>query len=108
MLELGNHVVINHRRRPAGQYLMWIAFALILCIPATVLAQSLDLLRAYQRFEEAKAANDLPAALTSGRRALQLTEATPDRDPLQLLDMLRSLAEVSARAGRDQDATQLY
>jgi esterase/lipase superfamily enzyme len=71
-------------------------------------AQSPDLQRTYQRFEAAKAANDLPAALKYGRVALHLTEADPSADSRDLFDLERSLAEVEARAGEDGEALRLY
>ncbi|HEX7416887.1 MAG TPA: tetratricopeptide repeat protein, partial [Steroidobacteraceae bacterium] len=79
-----------------------------LTLPGIAAAQSIALQRAYERFEEAKAANDLPGALESGRRALMLTETAAERDDRQLIDVLRSLGEVLARAGLNAEALQDY
>jgi esterase/lipase superfamily enzyme len=68
----------------------------------------MDLQHAYERFEGSKASGDVAAALESGRRALALTEAAPERDDRQLMDVLRSLGEVLAKAGQSTEALQDY
>lgn len=85
-----------------------LACALALLAPAVAAAQSAELLLTYQKFEQARAANDFPAAETYGRRALVAAESAPDTDPQALIDLLRSLAEVSAKAGDDPQALQFY
>jgi esterase/lipase superfamily enzyme len=85
-----------------------LACVLTLLAPALAVAQSAQLLQAYQKFEEAKAANDYPAAEVYGRRALVEAESAPGSDPHDLIDLLRGLGEVSAAAGDDQQAVQFY
>ncbi len=82
------------------------ALVLALLIPATALAQSADLLRAYQSFESAMAANRVQEALERGNRAVQLTEAEGDRE--SLIGLLRSLGDFSAQSGQDERAAQYY
>jgi len=85
-----------------------LACVLTLLAPAVAEAQSAQLLQAYQKFEEAKAANDFAAAEVYGRRALVAAESPPGSDPHDLIDLLRSLGEVAADAGDDQQAVQFY
>jgi len=101
---------VRHKVGPAvrPRVVALLAFALAALAPAVGAAQSAELLLTYQKFEQAKAAADFPAAETYGRRALVLAESAADTDPRELIDLLRSLAEVSARAGDDQQALQLY
>lgn len=79
-----------------------------LCAPAIGAAQSIELLNAWQGFEQARASNDLPAALQQGRRALQLTEASPDTDPAALIDILSGLGAVLLQSGDDDEALGIY
>ena len=61
------------RRNATFLCLTVLAGALGLAAPAAVLAQSADLLRAYQSFESAKAANKVSEALKAGDVAVKLT-----------------------------------
>ncbi|HEY3729839.1 MAG TPA: alpha/beta hydrolase [Steroidobacteraceae bacterium] len=79
-----------------------------LLLPVLTRAQSADVLRDYQQFEQARAAGDFQAAERYGRSALVATESNPATDPKDLVDLLRRLGEVSARAGDDQQAVQFY
>jgi esterase/lipase superfamily enzyme len=83
-----------------------LAWALLLLAPAVVLAQSADLLRAYQNFETAKAANKAADALKYGNDALKLTEQGGDRQGL--IELLRNLGDFAAQSGEDQAAVQYY
>jgi esterase/lipase superfamily enzyme len=101
--------VARHRRRTAAQpWIELLGCALALLGPPVVSAQSAQVLLTYQKFEQAKAANDFAAAEIYGRRALVALEGTPDADPQELSDLLRSLGEVSAKAGDDQQAVLFY
>jgi len=77
---------------------------LLIAAPGVVPAQSLDLLRAYQNFEAAKAAGKVQEALKYGNDALKLTEAGGDRE--SLIELLRNLGEFFAQAGEDVPARQ--
>ena len=96
------------RRTAARAAIGLLAGALTLLSPRVVTAQSAELLLTYQKFEQARAASDFPAAEGYGRRALVAAESAPDTDPQELIDLLRSLGEVSAKAGDDQQAVQFY
>ncbi len=82
------------------------AWIFALWAPAVVLAQSVELLQAYQNFEAAKAANKIPDALRYGNDALKLEEAGGDKQ--NLIGLLRSLGEFSAQAGYDVEASKYY
>jgi esterase/lipase superfamily enzyme len=99
--------------QPAGGSAARLRVALLsavlpLLAPAVGLAQSAQLPLAYQKFEQAREANDFTAAEAYGRSALAAAESTPGIDPRELSDLLRSLGEVSAQAGDDQQALQFY
>jgi len=83
-----------------------LACALALTVPAMVLAQSADLLRAYQNFETAKAANKVPEALKYGNEAVKLTEDGGDKQ--SVIELLRNLGDFAAQAGQDQPAAEYY
>jgi esterase/lipase superfamily enzyme len=110
MINSGNYPRLGrHSRRTAARHrVVLLACALPLLAPAVALAQSAQLLLTYQKFEQAKEVNDFPAAEAYGRSALVATESTPGSDPHDLIDLLRSLGEVSAKAGDDQQAVQCY
>jgi esterase/lipase superfamily enzyme len=86
--------------------IVWLAWLLLLWAPATVLAQSAELLQAYQNFEAAKASNKIPEALKYGNDALKLEEAGGDEQ--NLIGLLRSLGEFAAQAGYDAEASKYY
>jgi esterase/lipase superfamily enzyme len=71
-------------------------------------AQSVELLQAFGAFETARASGDDTTAIERGDQALALLEAQPQPDPQELADLLRSLAEVNAAAGRLPRALALY
>jgi esterase/lipase superfamily enzyme len=95
---------VQSRARRGLQLLLWSA---ALWAPVLALAQSADLLRSYQNFEAARAANDVQAALDYGSEALKLTEAEGS-DSEQLSGLLRSLGDFCAQAGQDALALQYY
>jgi esterase/lipase superfamily enzyme len=76
-----------------------------LAAPPLVAAQSADLLRAYQRFETAKAAKQTADALQSGEEALRLAEAD-GTDPQYRVELLRSLGDYAAQRGEDDRAVR--
>jgi esterase/lipase superfamily enzyme len=80
----------------------------LLLLPASLMAQSTPLPLAYKRFQEARDANDLPAAEAYGHSALVALEDTAGSDPHDVISLLRSLAEVSVQAGDDAQGRQLY
>jgi len=85
----------------------WLAPALLLSAPHAVLAQSAELVRAYQGFEAAKEANHVQEALNYGNTALQLLE--PDADDRQaLIELLRTLGEFASQAHEAQLAEQYF
>ena len=99
--------------QPAGRSFARLRVALLaavlaLLVPDVGLAQSAQLLLTYQKFEQAREANDFTAAEAYGRSALALARSSPGTDPHELVDLLRSLGDVSAKAGDDQQALQCY
>jgi len=79
---------------------------LALASPAAILAQSPEVVRAYQNLEAAKAAGRPADALKAGDEAVRLTEEGADKESLAAL--LRSLGDYAAQVGEDQPATQYY
>jgi esterase/lipase superfamily enzyme len=84
--------------------LLWVA-ALVLA-PWSTRAQSIEQLRAYQNFENAKAANKTSAALKLGKEAVRLTEGAGDKQ--ELIEMLRNVGDYAAQAGSDEQANEYY
>jgi esterase/lipase superfamily enzyme len=107
MFQLGIFQMLRlPRRRNAALSLQGLAFALALMAPAVTLAQSTALLRAYQDFESAKAADKVADALRSGDEAVRLTEDGGDTQ--SLVDLLRNLGDFAAQAGEDEAAARYY
>jgi esterase/lipase superfamily enzyme len=108
MVELRVFQVLRppRRRNAARRCLKGVAFALVLWAPTLALAQSADLLRAYQNFEAAKAANKVADALNYGNDALRITEKGEDQQ--SLIELLRNLGDFAAQAGEDQPAARYY
>ncbi len=106
------HKGMDGRARCIG----WLAWLLAVLLPGAAVAQAIgpsvdqpvELPLLYQKFEQAREANDFPAAEVYGRRALVATESSPTADRHDLIDLLRSLGEVSAKAGDDPQALQFY
>jgi esterase/lipase superfamily enzyme len=84
--------------------LLWVA-ALVLA-PWSTRAQSIEQLRAYQNFENAKAANKTAAALKLGKEAVRLTEGAGDKQ--ELIELLRNVGDYAAQAGSDEQANEYY
>jgi len=74
--------------------------------PCLALGQSADQVRAYQKFEGAKASNRTAEALASGKEAIRLTEAGGDN--AVLIELLLSVADYAAQAGDDEQAATYY
>ena len=108
MIEPGIFQVLPRpvRRNGAFLWLTVLAGALMLAAPARVPAQSADLLRAYQKFESAKAANKVSEALKVGEVAVKLTEEGGDRQGV--IELLRNLGDFAAQAGEDRPAAEYY
>jgi esterase/lipase superfamily enzyme len=70
-------------------------------------AQSVELVRAYQNFEIAKADNQVAQALNYGEEALRL-QVADDSDAQDRIKLLRSLGEYAAQAVEDARALQYY
>jgi esterase/lipase superfamily enzyme len=83
-----------------------LACLLVLVFPVGAFAQSADLLRANQRLEEARAAGDVPAALSRGDEAVRLATAANDTQGLD--DLLRSLGGLAAQTGDDARAARYF
>ncbi len=99
--------------QPAGRSAAHVRIALLtgvlaLLAPALSLGEPTQLQLTYQKFEQAREANDFPAAEAYGRSALVAIESTPGTDPHELTDLLLRLGDVSDKAGDDQQALQLY
>jgi esterase/lipase superfamily enzyme len=85
-----------------------IALAGTLLLTATpALAQSVDLVSAYQSFETAKAENKVAEAIKYGDTAVRLQEAEHG-DPQDLIKLLTSLGDYAAQVGQDTQALQYY
>jgi esterase/lipase superfamily enzyme len=84
--------------------LLWVA-ALVLA-PWSTRAQSIEQLRAYQNFENAKAANKTSAALKLGKEAVKVTEGAGDKQ--ELIELLRNVGDYAAQAGNDEQANDYY
>jgi esterase/lipase superfamily enzyme len=108
MVELGMFQVLRPagRRFAARRGVASLACAVLLLIPAVILAQSTDLLRAYKNFETAKAANKIADALKYGDEAVKLTEQGGDKR--SLIELLSNLGEFAAQSGEDHSAVQYY
>jgi esterase/lipase superfamily enzyme len=94
------------RRNATFLCLTVFAGALVLTAPAMVLAQSADLLRTYQSFESAKAADKVSEALKAGDVAVKLTEEGGDKQGV--VELLRNLGDFAAQAGEDRPAAEYY
>ena len=70
-------------------------------------AQSVELVRAYQNFETAKAENKVAQALSYGEDALRL-QVADDSDAQDQIKLLCSLGEYAAQTGEDTQALQYY
>jgi esterase/lipase superfamily enzyme len=108
MIQLGIFQVVPPpmRRNAAFLWLTMLAGALGLAAPAAVFAQSADLLRAYQSFESAKAANKVSEALKAGDVAVKLTDEGGDKQGA--VELLRNLGDFAAQAGEDRPAAEYY
>jgi esterase/lipase superfamily enzyme len=108
MIQLGIFQVVPPpmRRNAAFLCLTMLAGALGLAAPAAVFAQSADLLRAYQSFESAKAANKVSEALKAGDAAVKLTDEGGDKQGA--VELLRNLGDFAAQAGEDRPAAEYY
>src|SRR5664279_5776657 len=107
MFQLGISQVLRlPRRRGAMLSLKAFALTLVLAAPAVTLAQSTALLRAYQDYESAKAANKVADALKYGDEAVKLTESGGDTQ--SLVDLLRNLGDFAQQKGEDETAARYY
>ncbi len=79
-----------------------------LLLPASGYGQPPAAFQALRSFEAASSSNNFPDALKYGREALRLLESTADLDRPDLVGVVRSVAEVAAKAGQDAEALQLY
>jgi esterase/lipase superfamily enzyme len=112
MTKIGNYRTVGPRwpRTGARRCIELLACALALLAPAVVMAQSaeLPLPLLYKKFEQAREANDFPAAEAYGRSALVATESAPGSQRRDVIDLLLRLGEVSEKAADDQQALQFY
>ncbi len=108
MIELGIFPVLPLpvARNAAFRCVKALVCVLALAAPAMVLAQSADLLQAYQNFEAAKAANKVSEALKYGNDAVKLTEDGGDKQ--SVIELLRNLGDFAAQAGEDRPAAEYY
>jgi esterase/lipase superfamily enzyme len=70
--------------------------------PASVRAQSVELLRDYQNFEAAKAGNKTADALHYAEDAVRRAEAAGDKP--NLIELLRNVGDYATQAGQDHQA----
>ena len=83
-----------------------VSVLVLVLAPAATRAQSIEMLRAYQNFENAKAANKTSAALRFGREAVRLTEGAADKR--DLIELLRNVGDYAAQADSDEQANEYY
>jgi esterase/lipase superfamily enzyme len=95
-----------YRRAALHCWAAQLVCCLLIGVPGAVLAQSADLLRAYQSFETAKGAGKVQDALKYGNDALKLTEDGGDRQ--NLTELLRNLGEFAAESGEDAPARRYF
>jgi esterase/lipase superfamily enzyme len=84
----------------------WLSCLLLLAAPLPLLAQSADLLRAYQHMEAAKAAGALNDALRYGDEAVRLSGAAGDTEGLD--ELLLALGDLATQANQDERALRYY
>jgi esterase/lipase superfamily enzyme len=108
MIEYGGYDMSEapRRRKGAPRRSTRLTWALVLLVPALALAQSADLVRSYQNFEAAKAADKVADALKFGDEALKLTEQAGDRQTL--IELLRNLGDFAAQSAQDAKAAEYY
>jgi esterase/lipase superfamily enzyme len=80
--------------------------AALVVAPCSLRAQSVEQLRAYQNFENAKSANKSSAALSFANEAIKLTEGRNDH--AQLIELLRNVGDYAAQTGSDEQANEYY
>jgi esterase/lipase superfamily enzyme len=90
----------NESRSLAGVFSL--LAALVLFMPAVLHAQSVELLKDYQKFESAKAANNVPQALKYAKHAVQLAEENGDNE--NLIELLRNVGDYAVQVGADSQA----
>jgi esterase/lipase superfamily enzyme len=78
----------------------------LLCAPGIASAQSADLLRAYQHFESAKTAGNVPEALKYGDQALGISQSAGDTQAV--FELLRTLGDFAGQSGADAAAVDYY
>jgi esterase/lipase superfamily enzyme len=107
MSRLGVSRVFRAPGRRQGRWpAQWLGCLIFLSTPLPLLAQSADLLRAYQRLEAAKAAGALNDALRYGDEAVRIATAAGDTEGFD--EVLRGLGDLAAQASEDERATQYY
>ena len=74
--------------------------------PMFACAQSAELVRSFQSFESAKAANKSADALKYAQQAIKLTEASGDKQ--DLIELLRNVGDYAAHSGEDAQAAGFY
>jgi esterase/lipase superfamily enzyme len=84
--------------------MLWVAAVLL--GSASARAQSIEQVRAYQNFENAKAANKASAALSFGKQAIRLSEDGADKQ--QLIELLCNVGDYAAQAGSDAQANEYF
>jgi esterase/lipase superfamily enzyme len=99
--------VSSGRPGPRAGWFPFLAFLALIGIPVLAPAQTVELMMAGQRFEEAKAGTDATAAVRAGRATLQLAESS-GADPHTIADIARDVAAVLERAGNDTEALTDY
>ena len=85
----------------------WLGCALALALPPAAIAQSTDLLRAYQGLANAQAAGNTADALKYGDLTLALATAEGEAAE-DIVALLKSLGELAAQAGEDERAARYY
>ena len=112
MIKICNYHAVGLQRHRSGapHRIGLLGCALLMIAPIIVMAQSsaLPLPLLYKKFEQAREANDFPAAEAYGRSALLATESAPGANHHDVIDLLLRLGEVSDKAGDDQQAVDFY
>jgi len=107
VVEVGVFRGCRTRTRSLGLAAVILLVALDTGMPAAALAQSPELVRAYEQLETARAAGRMQDALAYGDQALRLANAQDESQGL-LDGLLQSLGDLAVQSGDDARAADYY
>ena len=107
-MRLNGPCLLRHPPRLTKSLDLCAAFAAaLLSLGGTAAAQSVDLVQAFQRYEDAKTQHRVADALAAGDRAVQL-RAADGGDSLELAGMLQDLGDYAIEARQDARGQGYY